>query len=77
MQTLEQFEREFRQLPLHEQELLLMRLANLAPHAKDAKLESREDNLNRFFAEWDGTHSVTVGEKPTRARTYADNSRVR
>jgi hypothetical protein len=39
--------------------------------------EARRVRLKAFFAEWDATHSVTVGEKPTRALTYADNSRLR
>jgi hypothetical protein len=77
MQPSEQIEKEFRQLSLHEQELLLIRLVNLMKPSGRTDLRSREDDLNRFFAEWDGTHSVTVGEKPTRARTYADNSRLR
>ena len=37
----------------------------------------RRARLKTFFAEWDATHSVTVGEQPTRERTYADNSRLR
>lgn len=77
MQTLEQIEREVRQLPAHEQKALLARLANLVKHLENNVSGSRVDHLNRFFAEWDGAHSVTVGEKPTRARTYADNSRLR
>jgi hypothetical protein len=77
MQTLEQIEREVRQLPEQDQKVLLARLANLVKHPEDPASGTREDRLNRFFTEWDGTHSVTVGEKPTRARTYADNSRLR
>jgi len=75
MQTLEQIEREVRLLPVQEQKVLLTRLASLVTHDEDAFSGAREDRLNHFFTEWDGTHSVTVGEKPTRTRTYADNSR--
>jgi hypothetical protein len=39
--------------------------------------EGRRTRLKAFFAEWDATHNVTVGEQPTRERTYADNSRLR
>jgi hypothetical protein len=77
MQTLEQIEREVRQLPLREQELLFAHLSNLLKRSEATDAGTREDDLSRFFAEWDGSHSVTVGEKPTRARTYADNSRLR
>jgi hypothetical protein len=77
MQTLEQIEQEVRQLPVQEQKVLLTRLANLVKHLEDTVSGTREDHLNRFSTEWDGAHSVTVGEKPTRARTYADNSRLR
>jgi hypothetical protein len=38
---------------------------------------TRQNHLSRFFADWDASHSVTVGEQPTRTRTYADNSRLR
>lgn len=77
MQTLEQIEREVRQLPLHEQQMLLTRLASLVKRPEGIASVDRENRLHQFFAEWDGTHSVTVGEKPSRARTYADNSRLR
>ena len=45
------------------------------------ELDKQEDGdrrarLEEFFAEWDATHNVTVGEKPTRERTYADNPRL-
>jgi len=39
--------------------------------------EDRRTRLKAFFTEWDATHNVTVGEKPTRERTYADNPRLR
>jgi phage-related protein len=39
--------------------------------------EDRRTRLKTFFAEWDATHNVTVGEQPTRGRTYADNPRLR
>jgi len=38
---------------------------------------TRRMRLEAFFAEWDATHDVTVGEQPTRERTYADNPRLR
>lgn len=34
---------------------------------------ARRERLNRFFIDWDATHSVAVGEKPNRARTYSDD----
>ena len=77
MQTLEQIEEEVKLLPAAEQKALLARLTNLV--AKGGKLLSgtRQNQLSRFFAEWDASHSVTVGERPTRERTYADNPRLR
>jgi hypothetical protein len=39
--------------------------------------EDRRTHLKAFFAEWDATHNVTVGEQPTRERTYADKPRLR
>lgn len=39
--------------------------------------EDRRTRLKAFFTEWDATHNVTVGEQPTRERTYADNPRLR
>jgi hypothetical protein len=39
--------------------------------------QSRHLRLKKFFSTWDASHSVTVGEKPSRQRTYADNSRLR
>jgi hypothetical protein len=39
--------------------------------------QARHDRLKKFFSAWDAGHSVTVGEKPSRQRTYADNSRLR
>ncbi len=44
--------------------------------AEDAG-QARRDRLKEFFFTWDASHSVTVGEKPSRQRTYADNSRLR
>jgi hypothetical protein len=77
MQTLEQIEREVRQLPVQEQKVLLARLANLVKDLEGTVSEARESKIKQFFTEWDDNHSVTVGETPTRARTYADNSRFR
>jgi hypothetical protein len=39
--------------------------------------QARPSRLKKFFSAWDASHSVTVGEKPTRSRTYANNSRLR
>ena len=39
--------------------------------------QARHLRLKKFFSAWDASHSVTVGEKPSRQRTYADNSRLR
>ncbi len=39
--------------------------------------QARHLRLTKFFSAWDASHSVTVGEKPSRQRTYADNSRLR
>ena len=39
--------------------------------------QARHSRLKKFFSAWDASHSVTVGEKPSRQRTYADNSRLR
>jgi hypothetical protein len=38
---------------------------------------ARRAQLQAFFAEWDATHNVMVGEQPSRERTYADNPRLR
>ncbi len=57
-------------------------LCNHAAQTMFQELDEQEDEARRarlkaFFSEWDATHSVTVGEKPTRERTYADNPRLR
>jgi ElaB/YqjD/DUF883 family membrane-anchored ribosome-binding protein len=39
--------------------------------------KDRTERMKQFFTQWDATHVVTVGETPSRARTYADNSRLR
>jgi hypothetical protein len=39
--------------------------------------QTRPSRLQKFFSAWDASHSVTIGEKPSRQRTYADNSRIR
>ncbi|MDR3456426.1 MAG: hypothetical protein P4N60_03190 [Verrucomicrobiae bacterium] len=77
MQTLEQIEEEVRLLPVVEQKALLARLANLVAKGGELLSGTRQTQLSRFFAEWDATHSVTVGERPSRQRTYADNPRLR
>ena len=38
--------------------------------------QARPSRLKTFFSAWDVSHSVTVGEKPSRQRTYANNSRL-
>ena len=57
-------------------------LCNETALAAFQELDKQEDDdrrarLKAFFAEWDATHNVTVGEQPTRERTYADNPRLR
>ena len=57
-------------------------LCNHTAETMFQELDKQEDELRRvrlrtFFSDWDATHSVTVGEKPTRERTYADNPRLR
>jgi len=57
-------------------------LCDQAAQAAFSALDKLEDDgrrarLNAFFAERDATHSVTVGEKPAREHTYADNPRLR
>jgi hypothetical protein len=92
MQTLEKIEDEVKQLSKAEQEALRDWLENMLEDELEftdefkAKIERGEQDiragrvhihLSRFFTEWDASHSVTVGEQPTRARTYADNARLR
>jgi hypothetical protein len=77
VQTLEQIEQEVKLLPAAEQKTLLARLARLVSTNGGPQSGTRQNDLSRFFAEWDASHSVTVGERPTRARTYADNARLR
>jgi hypothetical protein len=33
---------------------------------------ARKGRLEKYFTAWDATHSVSVGEKPNRKRTYSD-----
>jgi hypothetical protein len=46
---------------------------------REAKADSqaRHSRLKKFFSAWDASHSVSVGEKPSRQRTYADDHRLR
>lgn len=76
MHTLEQIEEEVRQLPAAEQKTLLARLISFVANSNGSVGGAGQNLLARFFAEWDANHSVTVREKPTRARTYADNPRL-
>jgi hypothetical protein len=48
-----------------------------AEHDLEETGDAHRARLRAFFREWDATHSVTVGEKPSRERTYADNARIR
>jgi len=75
VQTLEQIEEEVKLLPVAAQKALLCRLTQLVSNNGESLSETRQINLSRFFVEWDARHSVTVGEQPTRTRTYADNPR--
>jgi len=77
MHTLEQIEEEVRRLPAAEQRALLARLTGLVASGNGSGAAARQDLLARFFAEWDASQSVTVGEKPTRERTYGGNPRFR
>ncbi len=75
--SVEQIEEEVKLLPVAEQRALLRRLAHLVSEGGELLSAARQVELNRFFAEWDASHSVTVGEQPNRTRTYADNPRLR
>jgi hypothetical protein len=77
MHTLEQIEEEVRQLPAAEQKALLVKLSGLVASSNGSETVAPQNLLTRFFAEWDARHSVTVGGKPTRERTYAGNPRLR
>jgi hypothetical protein len=45
---------------------------------REAKTDghARNSRLKKFFSAWDASHSVTVGEKPSRQRTYANDPRL-
>jgi hypothetical protein len=77
MHTLEQIEEEVRQLPAAEQKALLAKLARFVAGSNGSETMAGQAPLTRFFAEWDAKHSMTVGEQPTRERTYAGNPRLR
>ena len=76
MHTVEEIEEEVRRLPITEQKALLSKLIGLVANANGSQPVAHQNLLTRFFAEWDASHSVTVGEKPTRERTYAGNPRL-
>jgi len=56
---------------------LLAKFTGFVSSSDGLEAVAHQNRLTRFFAEWDASHSVTVGEKPTRERTYADNPRLR
>jgi hypothetical protein len=58
-------------------ETALATFQELDKREADDDRQTRPARLKKFFSTWDTSHSVTVGEKPTRQRTYADNSRLR
>lgn len=76
MHTLEEIAEEVMQLPVTEQKALLAKLAGFVASSNGAEAGAHQKLLTQFFAEWDGSHSVTVGEKPTRERTYGGNPRL-
>jgi hypothetical protein len=76
MHSLEQIEEEVKQLPAAEQRALLAKLAGLVAVGNGSAEAAHQNRLTQFFAKWDANHSVSVGEKPTRASTYAGNSRL-
>jgi Tfp pilus assembly protein PilF len=43
----------------------------------DARRNTYRRSLRAFFRKWDASRSVTVGERPSRDRTYGDNPRIR
>jgi len=55
----------------------LAMMQQLDKREADDDRQARPSRLKKFFSAWDASHSVTVGEKPSRQRTYADNSRLR
>jgi hypothetical protein len=73
--TIEQIEEDVKRLSAVQQRELLSRLVGIVSKRDGSGI--RRSALASFFAEWDSKHNVTVGEKPTRARTYADNPRIR
>jgi len=77
MRALEQIEEEVKQLFATQQKALLAKLTGFVSSSNGLEAVARQNRLTRFFAEWDASHSVTVGEKPTHERTYADNPRLR
>ena len=66
-----------KRLPVTEQKALLARLTGLVNGSSDSETVQAQEPLARFFAEWDASHSLSVGERPTRERTYAGNPRLR
>jgi len=77
MHTLEQIEEEVKLLPAEEQKTLLSHLVQLLTKSNKLTSDSRQKRVGHFFESWDANHSVTVGETPSRQRTYADKHRLR
>jgi len=85
--ALEQIESQVKQLSKAEQETLRDWLENVLEDYLEFTDEFKKSiergssagkkSLSQFFSEWDATHSVSVGEKPTREGTYATNPRLR
>ena len=48
---------------------MLTKLAAFLAYSNGPETMARQAPLTGFVAEWDATHSVTVGEKLTRGRT--------
>jgi hypothetical protein len=76
MHTVKEIEEQVKRLPVAEQKVLLSKILGLIANGNASKPVAQDNLLTRSFAEWDASHCVTVGEKPTRERTYAGNPRL-